>query len=76
MDFSDATLYKLSLFVVGLSILIGVFAGWSFSELVTQKYKKKKKNYSTIIGFRLGTALFGGFFLSIITHYLLDILQL
>ena len=74
MYFLYTFLSRLDLFVMGFSILIGFFAGWILSELLTQKYENTKKNHFKIICYRLGVALFGGLWFSIFTFCLLDIL--
>jgi hypothetical protein len=74
LDFLYAFLRRLDLFVIGFSIIIGIFAGWILSELLTQKYENTKTKQLTIIYYRLGVAFFGGLWFSIITYCLLDIL--
>lgn len=74
MGFLHTFLRSLNLFVIVFSILIGIFAGWGISELLVKKYRKMKINHSTIICFRLGTALVGGLSFSIFTYCLLSIL--
>ena len=74
MGFLFTFLSRLDLFVIGFSIIIGIFAGWILSELLTQKYENTKTNHSKIICYRLGVAFFGGLWFSIITFCLLDIL--
>jgi hypothetical protein len=74
MTFTDTFLGNLSSFLLGFSIIIGIFAGWILSELLTQKYENTKTKQLTIIYYRLGVAFFGGLWFSIITYCLLDIL--
>lgn len=74
MGFLFTFLSRLDLFVIGFSIIIGIFAGWILSELLTQKYENTKTTHFKIICYRLGVAFFGGLWFSIITYCLLDIL--